>query len=288
MPNQFHTRNLLYTVKTEKTEAFSSQSTYENDYRSYDAEKRFIHKWPRDTNGPQTDKPSPYVILDHSTLSERREGSHIPFNLYWEPKPIVGRNPHEKLKAPELTANVSKHKIQTSTILAPAVHISDIADEDIKSVVVRNMYLTDWRRAEIEAAAKIQKRIVPDSTVESEHMTDLRYKPNINPALSVGWRERGGPWDNKQNRAIIDSTKAFWLNKPWKESGISTIDEKVKEEIHSLLGQDNLNRAFDKISITYGGHRPKCPARSGLRKVELPIEHPGVSSYQAIMIRHRQ
>lgn len=51
--------------------------------------------------------------------------------------------------------------------MSPAVSIDDVLDEETRQLMLGHMYTTDWRKAELEAAGPVTKRIIPNSTLTS-------------------------------------------------------------------------------------------------------------------------
>lgn len=77
-----------------KLDIFRPKTTYQNDFekRSIMPTKPFLKKQDYE---PKPIEAREYVIRDNETFTYRRKETHIPFNLLWRSKEIVGTNPYE-------------------------------------------------------------------------------------------------------------------------------------------------------------------------------------------------
>lgn len=57
-------------------------------------------------------------------------------------------------------------KTRPRLYMSPAVSIDDVDDPEVRKLLLGHMYTTDWRKAELEAAGSITKRVVPNSALE--------------------------------------------------------------------------------------------------------------------------
>lgn len=83
-----------------KWAVFQGATTYENDYRKPGSSDRQIQKWPQATTEAPTKPSAPYNPRDTETFIPWRKGVHVPFDLLWTPKPIIGTHPNKKIHLP--------------------------------------------------------------------------------------------------------------------------------------------------------------------------------------------
>lgn len=77
------------------------KSTYLNDYRwSTEYEKRPRSDFPNATEEPPEKPSKEPVPLDMETFIPWRKGVNVPFNLYHQPKEIIGMYPKSITKMP--------------------------------------------------------------------------------------------------------------------------------------------------------------------------------------------
>lgn len=79
---------------------FQHPTTYGNDYRKFRKPEKATYNWSRERTEPPVKPPPPYKPIDGETFVPLRDGSYIPFNLWWEKKPIIQTNPLEHFVVP--------------------------------------------------------------------------------------------------------------------------------------------------------------------------------------------
>lgn len=148
---------------------YNAQTTYGNDYRKYEnLERQRILTTRKRSEAPEK-PPAPHKPLDNETLSLYRENVKVPFDLLWEKKPITQTNPFECFAIPEKEIDEKKEdvmKTRPRLYKAPAVSLDDVADPEMRRLLLEHLYTTDWRKSEREAAGPITKRTIPNTTVE--------------------------------------------------------------------------------------------------------------------------
>lgn len=59
--------------------------------------------------------------------------------------------------------------------MAPAVSLDDVPDPKMRELLINEMYTTDWRRAEVEAAPSVEELKIPSSTIEWDNKPVNKY-----------------------------------------------------------------------------------------------------------------
>lgn len=276
-----------------KWDVFQEKSTYLNDYQWATPDERKIYKWENDRNEPPQKPPPELQLCDHETFLPWRKGVHVPFNLLWNPVPITGTNPKEKILFPEnQLADPGKEeaiKTRPRIYISPAVSIDDVPDPDMRDLLCQFMYTTEWKKATEEAKIKMPPKKTPERV--SESMGDpLKYEVEIVTSLPEGWRQQGKGWDKSQERAMVDPTKQFWLHKePPVKCGAcedplkDLLPQETKEEIRDLVETDRLRLPHDYAKPGYMGYRPRMTRGVPLPKPNYHYMDPRLSTQEALV-----
>lgn len=114
--------------------------------------------------------------------------------------------------------------------MSPAVSMDDVEDPEMRQLLCQHMYTTEWGKATQESEVKNCDRVVGNTTVETggdpvtpkmcllislllKVLFKVRLKVDLLPPLPKSFRDKGKRWEDKQNRASVDPTKTFWINK---------------------------------------------------------------------------
>ncbi|KAL3282134.1 hypothetical protein HHI36_005329, partial [Cryptolaemus montrouzieri] len=109
--------------------------------------------------------------------------------------------------------------------ISPQVSTDDIPDPEMKKLMLRYMYTTEFRQAELELLSMVglEYREVPNTVVEHDrflsktrkHYFSVYYKPKplLLPEMAPEQNLRGGKWTNEQLIGTANSTELFWKNK---------------------------------------------------------------------------
>lgn len=94
-----------------KLDAFKEKTTYLSDYKQYCNVKRVSVKTPRPLKETLVKPPPPRQYDDQETFSKLKDSVYVPFNLFFEPKPIIQTDPRKpfiKLVSDKETQPMSK------------------------------------------------------------------------------------------------------------------------------------------------------------------------------------
>lgn len=78
-----------------KLDAFKEKTTYLNDYKQYCNVKRASVKACRPLKETPLKSPPPRQYDDQETFAKWKDSMYIPFNLFFEPKPIIQTDPRK-------------------------------------------------------------------------------------------------------------------------------------------------------------------------------------------------
>lgn len=294
-----------FDTRLQDHDIYKGDSTYQEDYQFYVPEKRRIYKWSKDRE-ELTKKITNKAVkhIDQESYTLMKPDVHVPFNLLWKPKPIVGTYPKMKfvknkdeilqrhLKTTEKNRSEATNSRPNKTNLSPAVQMDDIEDTAARSLITSNMYESEWKRATRLAANAHFKEKTPYPDCDHLFRPSLHFKSDKNQLIEGRFRRRGRNWDEQQAREVVDPTAKFWLNKELTEADIfateKLVTEDTKREIKKLMRDDKLRIPHDLPMPDYAGYQPKVPYGVALRKIELPVTHPNISVTQAITVRYAE
>ncbi|KAF5298498.1 hypothetical protein FQR65_LT01277 [Abscondita terminalis] len=296
-----------------KTCVFDGATTYLHDYRKCTPYKRRLYDWTRKRFEIPQKEPKEFRRRDMASFIEYKKGSHVPFNLFIKPRPIIDTNPEDevprlvkytKSKRQKLIVSsfkdkpidVEKEEVMKSRprlYMTPAVSMDDVPDPETRRLLCNHMYSTEFRKAAQGAAAKVNDRPIARSIFEVGR-DPVKVKVEVNPPLPHGWREKGKDWDHCQLRSLVDPTETFWKNKgppnicgacpdPFKDA----VPLKAKKEIAALIKEDKLRMPHDYLKPGYTGFKPTQPQLIPLSKTDLPVVHPFLTTSQVITQRYK-
>lgn len=78
-----------------KLDAFKEKTTYSTDYKQYCNVKRASIKTPRPLKETPLKPPPTRQYDDQETFAKYKDSVYIPFNLFFEPKPIIQTDPRK-------------------------------------------------------------------------------------------------------------------------------------------------------------------------------------------------
>lgn len=199
-----------------KLDNFKEQTTYNNDYKPYSPRTRVKYRWPKDKIEKQQ-KPIPeYYEEDTETFFPYKKEHHVPFNLQWRPRPIVETDPRETypkhLKREEDLGKEEAMRTRPRLYMSPAISLDDIKEKELRDMICKGVYQTEWRRAEEEVWKYLKKseRGVFDSVRDADR--GVEFTCDLYPPVPEQWRQCCHKWDDVQTRATVEPTKQFWLN----------------------------------------------------------------------------
>lgn len=182
-------------------------------------------------------------------------------------------------------------KTRPRIYMSPVVSFDDIPDPEMRKMLVKFMYTTDWKKATEEAALPINRLKSPQK-VGGSTGDPLEYKVEIGVPLPLGWAQKCHDWDNKQTRASVNPTAQFWKYKePRVKCGAcedplkDLVPQKTKDEIKRLILEEKLRQPHDLLKPGYAGYQPRMAKGVSLEKYDLPITHPTLSLQQVIAKR---
>lgn len=280
-----------YDSRLDKWNVFTEKTTYLNDFRYLVPDEHTIYRWQRGRTEPPPMPIPQYDLCDHETFLPWRRGVHVPFDLLWEPKPIIQTHPRDKIVYHEPLVDTMKEEVMKTrprVYIAPGISMDDIPDKDLRAKLVKFMYTTEWKEATEEAALPIQKKKCPESVADA--MGDpITLEVSTLISLPEGWREKGRPWDKEQRRAKVDPTKQFWFHKdPPVKCGAcedpvgGLVTQETKDYIRCLIETERLRLAHDLPKPGYTGYKPRMTVGVPLPKANLHFTHPLLSTNQVI------
>lgn len=81
-----------------KKDVFNYPTTYQNDFRKYCDYKKKNYRYEKARTEREVPTPSVPPLRDPQTFAEWRKDVKIPFDLLWEPKPILQPMPQSLTK----------------------------------------------------------------------------------------------------------------------------------------------------------------------------------------------
>ncbi|KAK9732141.1 hypothetical protein QE152_g13002 [Popillia japonica] len=277
-----------------KLDNFQEPTTYANDYRPYQPVVGRRYRWAKATEEKAAKVPPTFYEEDIETFYPFKKEHHVPFNLLWRPRPIVETNPNtaypKHLKKEEDLGKDEAIKTRPRLYISPAISMDDIPEREMREMICKGVYQTDWRRAEEEVwkYLKKSKREVFDSIKDADR--GIEYTCDLYPPIPEKWRNYATKWDHKQIRASVDPTKQFWLNQKLEPKSEGNpleelVPSEVKQEIADLIENEKLRLPHDKVKPGYAGYQAKLSKGVTLAKSDFPVTHPSMTVSQAISIR---
>ncbi|GJQ85616.1 hypothetical protein Trydic_g20166 [Trypoxylus dichotomus] len=277
-----------------KLDNFQEPTTYANDYRPYSPRDKRKYKWPKDKIEKPQKTPPEYFQLDIETFYPFKKEFPVPFNRLWRPRPILETDPTrpypKHLQDEDDVGKEEAIKTRPRLYMSPAISIDDVPEKEMREMICKNVYQTEWSRAaeEVWKYLKKTKRDVFDSVRDADHGVDFTF--DLYPPVPEKWRNYDMRWDERQPRALVEPTKEFWLNYKQKSEANALqkiIPPEVKTEIADLIEDDRLRLAHDKTKPGYTGYKPKLSMGVALAKEDFPITHPSLTVAQTIAQRWR-
>lgn len=95
----------------DRINVFEHQTTYGNDYKRISGTRpKTTYNYARETSEPESPRQKSTDsndYKDNETRFEWKRNVHIPFSLFWRPKPIINTNPDDAY--PVIVINYNKH-----------------------------------------------------------------------------------------------------------------------------------------------------------------------------------
>lgn len=98
--------------------------------------------------------------------------------------------------------------------ISPAVCLDDIPSTEMRDMICKDTYLTDWRKSEQEVIGYIKttKLDIMDNVLSNDRYK-IELKFNVFPPVKGDWRNFSREWDSKQRRSYVDTTADFWKHR---------------------------------------------------------------------------
>ncbi|XP_017769850.1 PREDICTED: uncharacterized protein LOC108557718 [Nicrophorus vespilloides] len=282
-----------------KLRIFEGQTTNRNDFRRLNLEKDVEGiKRPEQERIETIERCNKRVFRSiyqqecHESFTKYKKDVYVPFDLLWKHQRIGRKNVNIALNTGEPRDDFKEEAIKSRPRLyiSPAFSVDDVPDKKMRDLLIAFMYTTDFRKAEMEATGhKCNVRAgLPIGQFQRE--VPLTYPP-----VPHEWTKGYSEWDRKQRRACVDPTEKFWETKDPPVICGACVDRvkgivptEVRDEIASAISDNKLRLPHDRLMQGYTGYRPDTAKVVPLRKTELPVVHPMLTTSQAVTRRYEE
>ncbi|CAG9567514.1 unnamed protein product [Danaus chrysippus] len=202
MPDLRLLENMLFNYGTSNRIDFRDGEIDINPYRTV-----YIPK-------PRCLRVRPPPLKDIHTLSYWKN-PHIPTELLVKPKEIVRTNPRHIQQKQENLVDLDRENAQKTRprlVMSPAISLDDIADAEIRNLLIRFMYQTTMHSAYCGVTTNNATR-APFTGLPAPANPITLEKLQV-PYVSPEWRMESVGWDGRQLRAHCDHNKEFYLRRP--------------------------------------------------------------------------